>query len=190
MARNIMPTTNRQYKYVPDIAISNARITGRPNFSGAERTHPQTGRVVNSEGNRNFCIDIPDDGVLVNDGTNKWMTAEELAELGWPVKKHPVYEDGDTPTYYLPVKVGYKFRPPMVYLVTGNKRKEIGEREIDTFDGRQFSKVDLVIHPSVRQDWDTGETAITAYLAEGWFYMQMSPFAQAWEDEHMDEADE
>lgn len=181
MARN----NRSNFKYVPDIIISNARITGRPNFSGAERTHPQTGRVVNSEGNRNFCVDIPAEGVMVNDGSNKWMTVNELIDLGWPIKIHPAYGDEESePSYYLPIKIGFKYRPPVVYLVSGDKRHDIGEREIDTFDGRQFSKVDLIVHPSVRQDWDSGETAITAYLAEGWFYMVMSPFAEAWEDEH------
>ena len=31
---------------------------------------------------------------------------------------------------------------------------------------------------------------INPQAAEGWFYMSMSPFAQAWEEEHMDEDDE
>lgn len=187
MARN----NTRNFKYVPDIVISNAHITGRPNFSGAERTHSQTGRVVNSAGNRNFCVDIPSDGVMINDGSNKWMTVDELIDLGWPIKIHQAFGEEETePSYYLPIKIGFKFRPPTIYLITGNKRKDICEREIDTFDGRQFNKVDLIVHPSVRQNWDTGETAITAYLAEGWFYMSMSPFAQAWEEEHMDEDDE
>lgn len=185
MARN----NNRNFKFVPDIVISNARITGRPNFSGAERE--RGGRVVNSAGNRNFCVDIPADGVMVNDGSGKWLTVDQLIEMGWPVKIHQAYDDDNsTPSYYLPIKVGFKFRPPTVYLVAGNKRHTIGENEIDTFDGRQFSKVDLIVHPSVRQDWDTGDTAITAYLAEGWFHMILSPFAQAWEDEHMDEVEE
>lgn len=179
---------NRNFKYVPDIVISDAHITGRPNFSGIERTNPNTGRVVNSAGNRNFCVDIPVDGIMANDGSNKWLTVDELVELGWPIKAHASFGDEEEPpSYYLPIKVGYKFRPPTVYLVAGNKRHDIGEKEIDTFDGRQFNKVDLIVHPSVRQDWDTGDTAITAYLAEGWFYIAMSPFQQSWEDEHPEE---
>lgn len=186
MARN--NNGNRNFKYVPDIAISNAHITGRPNFAGAERTN--NGRVVNSEGNRNFCVDIPAEGVLASDGSNKWLTVEELIDMGWPIKIHRAYGEEDAePSYYLPVKVGFKYRPPVIYLVTGDKRISLGENNVDTLDGRQFSKVDLVVHPSVRQDWDTGETAITAYLSEGWFHMIMSPFQQAWEDEHADYED-
>lgn len=177
--------SRKNYVYVPDIAISDAHITGRPNFSGAERTHPQTGRVVNSEGNRNFCVDIPADGVMTNDGSNRWLTVDELIEMGWPIKIHNAFSDEDTaPSYYLPIKVGFKYRPPRVYLVAGDDRHEIGESQIDTFDGRQFSKVDLIVHPSVRQNWDTGDTAITAYLAEGWFYMVMSPYEKAWQNAH------
>ena len=171
--------------FVPDIAIANARLTGRPNFAGAERE--RNGRIVNSAGNRNFCVDIPDDGVMLNDGSNRWVSVEELIEMGWPVKIHGSFDQSDPddkPSYYLPVKVNFGVRPPVVNLVTGNKYHVIGEQDIDAFDGRNFSKVDLIVHPSVRQDWDTGETKITAYLTEGWFYLVMSPFAQAWEDEH------
>lgn len=176
---------NRNFKYVPDIAISDAHITGRPNFSGVERVHSQTGRVVNSEGNRNFCIDIPADGVMANDGSNKWFSVEELIEMGWPIKIHQSFNDEDTaPSYYLPIKVGFKYRPPRVYVVIGDDRHEIGEDAIDTLDGRQFAKIDLIVHPSVRQNWDTGDVSITAYLAEGWFYMVMSPFEAAWKGAH------
>ena len=178
-----MALKNRNFKRVPDIVIADAKLTGRPNFSGAERKNPQNGSVVNSEGNRNFCIDIPADGVMINDGSNTWMTVEELIDLGWPIKIHGGgREDGSEPSYYLPVKIGYKYRPPLVYLVVGNNRYEIGESEIDTFDGRQFSKVNLIVHPSVRPNYDTGENSITAYLAEGWFHMILSPFQQEWDD--------
>lgn len=186
MARN---NSNNGFarKFVPDIAIGNARITGRPNFSGSERT--RNGRIVNGEGKRNFCVDIPEDGVMLNDGSNAWVTAQDLIDMGWPVKPHNVYGDDPnaTPGYYLPIQVNFSNRPPQVNLITGDNLHMITENEIDTFDGRTFSKINLIVHPSVRQDWDTGETKITAYLAEGWFYIQMSPFAQQWYEQHPEE---
>lgn len=182
MARNNTFTR----KFVPDIDIADARISGRPNFSGLERQH--NGRIVNSAGKRNFCVDIPEDGVMVSDGSNKWLSVEELIEMGWPIKIHNSYGDQDEPpSYYLPVQVNFANRPPQVNLVAGDKCYPIGEKDIDTFDGRTFSKINITVHPSVRQDWDTGETKITAYLAEGWFYLRMSRFAKEWAEEHPDE---
>lgn len=183
MARN--NGKNFKRTFVSDILISDAHISGRPNFSGLERTI--NGRTVNGAGNRNFCVDIPEDGVMLNDGTNTWVTLAELIEMGWPIKIHNAYgqsEPDDIPSYYLPIQVKFNVRPPEVNLVIGDELHTITENEIDTFDGRTFSKVNLVVHPSVRQDWDTGETKITAYLAEGWFYIQLSPFAKQWYDEH------
>ena len=122
---------------------------------------------------------------MTNDGSNKWLTVDELIEMGWPIKiHHPYGEEEAEPSYYLPIKIGFKYRPPEINLITGNNLHKIAEKDVDTLDGRQFSKVNLIVHPSVRQDFDTGETQITAYLAEGWFYMVMSPFQQAWDDEH------
>ena len=176
---------NNRRRYIPDIIISNAHLSGRSNFSGSERT--VNGRVVNSEGNRNFCIDIPDEGVRTVDNPDVWLSAEDLIELGWNVKIHTNSEDGAEPSYYLPVKVNFRFRPPVVWSITGERRVQVDENNVDLLDGRTFRRIDLVIHPSVRQDWDTGDVTVSAYLNEGWFYVATSPFEDAWQSTHPEE---
>ena len=185
MANKNNAGTNRRRRFIPDIAISNARISGRPNFAGNERMH--NGRVVNSEGNRNFCVDIPEEGVMLADGSNNWVGVEELIEMGWPVKIHGGGSDDERPSYYLPIKVNFGFRPPVMYLVMGNRRIQLGEGQVADLDGRNFNKVDLVVHPSIRQDWDTDDIRVSAYLNEGWFYITMSPFEEAWSNMHSEE---
>jgi hypothetical protein len=182
MARNNNSNNGNTYVRIPDIAISNAHISSQTNFSGLERE--RNGQIVNSAGNRNFCIDIPSDGVMVNDGTNAWKTPEELIEEGWPVRIRRNTNEGDAPSYYMAIRVRFDIRPPVVYLVIGDDRKQIGEDEIDTFDGRSFTHCNLIIHPSIRKDWNTGETKITPYLKEGWFYLLRSPFEVAWDESH------
>lgn len=171
--------------YIPDIEIANARIYGRPNFAGLERTH--NGRIVNSAGNRNFCIELPDDGIRLADGKGTPVTPEELINMGWTNIRARVDEDQNISCYWMVVKVNFGNRPAVVWSVTGNKRVKVDESTIDLFDGRNFNRIDLTVHPSVRQDWDTGETAISAYLAEGFFYVRTSSFEDAWQNEHPEE---
>lgn len=173
-------------RFIPDIEIPNAKIWGRPNFSGMERSNK--GRIVNSEGNRNFCVSIPEEGVVLKDGTGAWATPEELIEMGWNVKIYTGGSENDAPSYYLPIKVNFgSFRPPVIWSVTGNKRVQVTEETVDLLDGRNFYRINLVVHPSVRQDFDTGEVWVSAYLEEGWFYVSTSSFEDAWQSEHPEE---
>lgn len=174
--------------YLPDIEIANARLYGRPNFSGLERTH--NGRIVNSAGNRNFCVELPEDGITLVDGVGTPVTPEELVNMGWNKIRARVDENEDISCYWMAVTVRFNNRPPIVWSVTGNKRVQIRERDIDLFDGRNFSLINLTIHPSVRMNLDTGEPDVTAYLAEGFFYIKTSSFEDAWQAAHPDEFEE
>lgn len=176
MANNTRPAR----KYLQDLVIEDARIFST-NFTGLEKTY--NGRVVNGAGNRTFCVNIPDKMVTTSDGVDIPLS-EAMINDGWKVKIHKNADDpNDSSNCFIAVKVRFDVRPPEMWLVTGRKRTAITEDIVDTLDGRTFEKVDLVIHPYVRTDWDSGETSVTAYLAEGWFYMRQSPFAKAWEDE-------
>lgn len=166
-------------KYLSDLVIEDAKIFST-NFTGLEKTY--NGRVVNGSGNRTFCVNIPDKMVTTDDGVDIPLS-EAMINDGWKVKIHKnADESNDKPSCFIAVKVRFDVRPPEMWLVTGNKRTAITEDIVDTLDGRTFEKVDLVIHPYVRTDWDSGDTSVTAYLSEGWFYMRQSPFAQAWEE--------
>ena len=179
MARN-NGNANRR-KYVPAIEIENARLLGRPNFSGLERV--RNGRVVNSEGNRNFCVVIPDEGVSVLGDPDTWLSAEELKDMGWKLRIAAGSEEED-PCYFLPVKVNFNNRPPIIWSITGKKRVQVTEGTVDLLDGRNFSRINLVINPSVKQDWDTGEIKVAAYLQKGYFYVVMDRFEAEWQEEH------
>lgn len=167
-------------KYVDDLVIEDARIFST-NFAGLEKSY--NGRVVNGAGNRTFCVNIPNI-MTTDENGNDIPLSEAMINDGWKVKIHRNSDEQDGPSScFIPVKVRFDVRPPEMWLVTGRKRTKITEDIADTLDGRTFDKVNLVIHPWVRTDPETGDPTITAYLAEGWFYMHQSPFAQAWEDE-------
>lgn len=170
--------------YIPAIEIANARLLGRPNFAGLERV--RNGQVVNSAGNRNFCVVIPEEGVSVFGDSNTYLSAEELKEMGWKLRIAAGSEEDD-PCYFLPVKVNFSNRPPVIWSISGNKRVPVDESTVDLLDGRTFSRINLVINPSVRSDWKTGEVSVTAYLQEGSFYVTMSRFEREWQEEHPEE---
>ena len=83
---------------VSNISIENARIIFR-NFSGEESK-------FNKKGSRNF-------GVLLDVDLAALMKKD-----GWNVKELPPREDGDIPTYWLPVSVAFGHIPPKIMQAT------------------------------------------------------------------------
>lgn len=125
------------------LQIDDARIIYR-NFAGR-------GDKYNREGDRNFAVVIPDEEM-----------ANELTNLGWNVKIKPPREDGDVPFMFLPVKVKFNDRGPMVYLKTGNVQNRLDEESVGLLDNIDIIGVDLDIRP---YDWSVnGKEGRTAYL--------------------------
>lgn len=125
------------------LQIDDARIIYR-NFAGR-------GDKYNREGDRNFAVVIPDEEM-----------ANELTNLGWNVKIKPPREDGDMPFMFLPVKVKFNDRGPMVYLKTGNVQNRLDEESVGLLDNIDIIGVDLDIRP---YDWSVnGKEGRTAYL--------------------------
>lgn len=92
--------------YIKNIIMENARILFR-NFSG----NPSK---FNAKGKRTFCLVIDPD------------MADRLSEEGWNVKFLKPREEGDTPTPYIQVNVGFKddsSKSPKIYMVTRKKRR-------------------------------------------------------------------
>lgn len=116
------------------LQIDDARIIFR-NFRGE-------GGKFNKEGDRNFALVIPDE-----------ETAEALQNdanqygAGWNVKIRPPREDGDEPFIYLPVKVKFNDRGPIVYLQSGNNRVRLDEESVAMLDEIDILSVDLDIRP-------------------------------------------
>lgn len=113
------------------LQIDDARIIYR-NFAGR-------GDKYNREGDRNFAVVIPEEEM-----------ANELTNLGWNVKIKPPREDGDVPFMFLPVKVKFNDRGPMVYLKTGNVQNRLDEESVGLLDNIDIIGVDLDIRP---YDW-------------------------------------
>lgn len=146
------------------LQIDDARIIYR-NFSGAPSK-------FNREGDRNFAIVIPDQ-----------EAADALISEGWNVKVKPPREEGDTPFMYLPVKIKFNDRGPIVYLATGKKMTRLDESTVSCLDDVDIISVDLDIRP---YDWDiNGKTGRTAYLQSIKVTQEIDRFASRFEEEEV-----
>ena len=126
-----------------NLTIENARILFR-NFSGKEAR-------FNPEGQRNFCVIIPDEDL-----------ATKLVSDGWNVKRLRAREEGDQEQAYLKVKVRFENRPPKVVLISSSGKTTLTEETIGMLDWADISNVDLIINPYT---YDVnGKSGITAYL--------------------------
>lgn len=125
------------------LQIDDARIIYR-NFAGR-------GDKFNREGDRNFAVVIPDEGL-----------ANELTERGWNVKIKPPRDEDDTPFMFLPVKVKFNDRGPNIYLKTGDVQNRLDEESVGLIDNIDIVGVDLDVRP---YDWEVnGKEGRTAYL--------------------------
>jgi hypothetical protein len=126
------------------LLIEEARLLFR-NFAGEEGTY-------NAKGNRNFCVVLPEE------------TAQEMESDGWTIKRLTPREDDENPagTPYVQVKVGYKVRPPKVYMITSRGRTLLGEDTISMLDWVEVLKCDLIVAP---YNWEVrGQAGVAAYL--------------------------
>lgn len=159
------------YKVLDNIEIENARIMFK-NFSGNETQY-------NREGERNFCVVIPDAEM-----------AEKLANDGWAIRILAPREEGDEPMHYMNVKVSYKNIPPSVYLVTEKadgsiKKTLLNEDTIGILDHAELRTVDLVIRP---YNWSvSGKSGVKAYLKDGYFVNVEDKFAAKYAEEEYGE---
>lgn len=144
------------------LQIDNARIVYR-NFAGE-------GSKFNREGDRNFAIVIEDE-----------ETADMLAQNGWNVKNKPPRDEEDTPFMFLPVKVKFNDRGPVVYLKSGNADPvKLDEENIGCIDEIDILSVNLDIRP---YDWEVnGKTGRTAYLQSMLVIQDVDRFAAMFEN--------
>lgn len=152
------------------ITLRHAEIA-RKNFRGAER-RDKAGHVVNSEGNRNFLLIIPDDMVT------------ELIDDGYTVKDFRPDENGNADSY-IQVKVGFQYKPPTVWLVTAKsdgtkKRTRLTEgtiNQIDELAPSDIKDIKIVVRPVPGEDRN-GNPKITPWLETMYVEIDdMDPFA-------------
>ena len=145
------------------LQIDEARIIYR-NFSGL-------GSKFNREGDRNFAVIISNQEI-----------ADALIAEGWNVKIRPPREEGDEPFMYLPVKVKFNDRGPIVYLKTGKAMNKLDEESIDCLDHVDILSVDMDIRP---YDWEVnGKVGRSAYLQSICVTQEVDRFADRFNEEY------
>ncbi|MBR2245756.1 MAG: hypothetical protein IJ880_01800 [Bacilli bacterium] len=115
------------------------------NFSGKEGK-------FNKEGDRNFCILLDPE------------SADEMISEGWNVRFLNPRDDGDEPTPYIQVKVGFggKGRPPKIVMISKRGQTQIGEDEVNILDWAEIDFADIAINPY--HYTVNGKSGVKAYL--------------------------
>lgn len=132
-----LPEQNNQ------LVIEDATIIFR-NFAGVEKQY-------NRLGDRNFCVIIPPD------------IAEMMLADDWNVKQLKPRDDGETPgDFYIQVSVGYKQKPPNLFLVSSKGRLRLDQHHAEVLDWVDIAKADMIINPS-RYDVN-GKKGVKAYV--------------------------
>ena len=149
------------------LQIDDARLVYR-NFEGR-------GSQFNREGDRNFAVVIDTE-----------EAKDTLINEGWNVKIKDARDDGDVPFMYLPVKVKFNERGPLVYLQSGRNRTNLNEDTVKLLDSIDILGVDLDIRP---YNWEVGgKSGRTAYLQSICVTQDVDRFAQRFaEEEHPEE---
>lgn len=117
---------------------------GFRNFSGRPGQY-------NAEGERNFCVVLPD-------GLEK-----ELMDNDWNVKPLEGLEEGDPVRYFIRVKVKFNDRGPRVILVTSQGKSVLDEDTIDQLDDAYIVTADMAIRANETTD-SRGVHRNTGYL--------------------------
>lgn len=143
------------------LQLGNAEI-GFRNFEGQEG-------AFNKAGDRNFVAFLEPE------------YAHQLEAEGWNVKWPKERDDleDDQRRPYLPIAIGYKAYPPVIYLINGTVKTELHEDTIGQLDWAELENVDLVIRPYV---WSVnGQSGIKAYLKTGYFTIVQDDFASKYD---------
>lgn len=155
------------------LQIDDARIVFR-NFSGE-------GGKFNKEGDRNFALVIPNQKIA-----EALMDDKNQYGVGWNVKIKAPREEGDEPFIYLPVKVKFNDRGPVVYLQSGRNRVRLYEDTVGMLDEINISNVDLDIAPYDKEI--NGKPYRSAYLQSICVTQEIDRFAARFaEDEYPEE---
>lgn len=135
---------------VSNITIENAQFIYRPNFEGREE-------MYNEPGNRYFNVRVPEEirEAVEKDGWNVKWTKPRKAATQEEIEQH-------VPEPYLEVLVGFKYRPPMIVLITDGKQTQVTEETVGMLDSLQFENIDVVLRG---RPWEAPfGSGIKAYL--------------------------
>lgn len=149
-------------KWINDVELEDIRIKWAfSHFDGREDTY-------NAEGDHNFTIILDDD------------VAARLSDEGWNVREMAGYEEGDPPEHLLKVKISYKYEPPKVYLIKGDRKYRADQRDLADIRRDTCEQIDVIITPS---RWVNGpNSGISAYAKELYAKIRESRFAAKYSD--------
>lgn len=160
-----MATQNNK---LPNLEIINAKIKFK-NFTGVERRNPNTNKIVNREGDRNFSVQIDD-----------YDLAQELKRTGHNVTI--MEPDGETytePLCTLKVHVDYEkahWWPVSIWLITKKEKKLLTEETIDTLDRLNIDHVNLLAR---QHEWEVnGSTGIKCHVSQMAVYAEEDDFEE------------
>lgn len=137
-------------------------VEGSRNFSGEERK--RNGRVMNSEGNRNFLIELDPDAY------------ETFKDAGWNVGRFAQREEGIEPNGFLRVTVSYFKQPPIIHLISGDTVTDLDESRLHRLDRMNILDLDIRCNVVNKQNRD-GDWKKNAYVDEMWVTVTPDRFA-------------
>lgn len=158
-----MTTATATRKWIDDLEIENAQIKWPfSHFDGKKD-------VFNEEGQRNFTIIIPPEN------------AQFLIDEGWPIRESKTLEEDDPPEYLLKVHISYKYEPPKIFLIKGNRKVRVEkESELSDISRSTCDNINVIISPS---RWVHGaKTGISAYAKEIYATVKESRFSEMYAD--------
>lgn len=148
--------------WIDDVELEDVKIKWPfSHFDGREDT-------FNPAGAYNFQIILDED------------VAEKLSEIGWNVRTMAGLEEGDPPEYLLKVKISYKYEPPKIYLIKGDRKIRAEERDLADIRRDTCEQIDVIITPS---RWVVGgNSGISAYAKELYAKVKESRFEAKYQD--------
>ena len=152
-----------QQGWIPDIELEDADIKWAwSNFDGRKGT-------FNEEGEHFFQVRIPTEMV------------DELREQGWTIKEQEGYEEGDPSEFLLKVNISYRFEPPKIFFIKGDRKFRVeNEKELADIKRATTEQLDVIIQPS---RWvKSGRTGVSGYVKEMYVKIKESRFSAAYSD--------
>ena len=149
--------------WIDDLEIENAQIKWAfSHFDGREDT-------FNTEGDHNFTVIIEDE-----------QEANRLIAEGWNIRRMDPREEGDPFEYLLKVKISYRFAPPPIFFLKGERRYRADEADLVEIQRATCEQIDVIISPN---PWVHGrERGVSAYVKEMYVKIKESRFAARYAD--------
>lgn len=149
-------------RFIPEEEFEDAQIKWAfSHFDGRADT-------FNDEGDHNFTIIVPRERAM------------EMMEYGWAIRELEPREEGDEPEFILKVKISYRYDPPKIYLIKGDRKMRASEPDLADIRRDVTEQISVIITPS---RWINGNrSGVTAYVKELYAKVRQSRFSEMYAD--------